>query len=75
MLICHKLVVSNAAAVQQACHMSDVHATSAVCQRRDRLCDDERLIQYYPSRLVSQTPSLDRDASPPPRCETQLSYP
>ena len=30
MLICHKLVVSNAAAVLQACHMSDVHATLAV---------------------------------------------
>ena len=30
MLICHKLVVWNAAAVLQVCHMSDVHATSAV---------------------------------------------
>ena len=30
MLICHKLVVSNGAAVPQACHMSDVHAISAV---------------------------------------------
>ena len=30
MLICHKLVVWNAAAVLQACHMSDVHATLAV---------------------------------------------
>ena len=30
MLICHKLVVSNEAAVLQACHVSDVHATSAV---------------------------------------------
>ena len=27
MLICHKLGVSNEAAVLQACHMSDVHAT------------------------------------------------
>ena len=30
MFICHKLVVSNATAVLQACHMSDVHATLAV---------------------------------------------
>ena len=30
MLICHKLVVSNEAAVLQACHVSDVHATSAL---------------------------------------------
>ena len=30
MLICHKRVVSNAAAVLLACHMSDVHATLAV---------------------------------------------
>ena len=30
MLICHKLVASNGAAVLQACHMSDVHATLAV---------------------------------------------
>ena len=29
MLICHKHVVSDAAAVLQECHMSDVHATSA----------------------------------------------
>ena len=30
MLICHKLVVSNEAAILQACHVSDVHETSAV---------------------------------------------
>ena len=30
MLICHKLLVSNEVAVLQACHVSDVHATSAV---------------------------------------------
>ena len=30
MLICHELVVSNGAAVLQACHMSDVHATLAM---------------------------------------------
>ena len=30
MLICHKLVVSNEATVLQACHVSDVHAISAV---------------------------------------------
>ena len=29
MLICYKHGVSNEAAVQQACHMADVHATSA----------------------------------------------
>ena len=29
MLICHKLMVSNEAAVEQACHVSDVHETSA----------------------------------------------
>ena len=31
MLICHKLGVSNEAAVLQECHMSDVHAALAVC--------------------------------------------
>ena len=31
MLICHKLGVSNEAALLQACHMSDVHAALAVC--------------------------------------------
>ena len=30
MLFCSKLVASNGAKVLQACHMSDVHATSAV---------------------------------------------
>ena len=30
MLICHKLVVSYEAAVLQVCHVSDVHATSAM---------------------------------------------
>ena len=30
MLICHKRVASNEAAVLQACHMSDMHTTSAV---------------------------------------------
>ena len=30
MLICRKLVVSNEAAVLQACHVSDMHETSAV---------------------------------------------
>ena len=36
------------------------------CQRRDRLCAGEHLIQSYLSILVSQTPSLGSDASPPP---------
>ena len=67
MLICHKLVVSNEAAVLQACHVSDVHAISAVyaCQHRERLCAAECLIQSYLSLLVSQTPPLCSDASPP----------
>ena len=30
MVICHKLVASNGAEALQACHMSDVHAASAV---------------------------------------------
>ena len=30
MLICHKLVASNGVEVLQQCHMSDMHATSAV---------------------------------------------
>ena len=30
MLICHKRVASNEEAVLQACHMSDMHTTSAV---------------------------------------------
>ena len=33
MLICHKLVVSNEAAVLQACHVSDVHATQGFHNR------------------------------------------
>ena len=72
MLVYHKLVVSNEAAVLQAGHVSDSdeHATSALrqcmpCQRRDRLCAAELLIQSYLSLLVSQTPSLGSDASPP----------
>ena len=52
MLICHKLVASNEAAVLQACHVSDVHATMQPhrrcqsCQRRER---------YVP---LSSSPSL-----------------
>ena len=49
MLICHKRVASNEAAVLQACHVSDVHATMQPhrqclsCQRRERLCPAERM--------------------------------
>ena len=36
------------------------------CQRHERLCAAEHLIQSYPSLLVSQTPPLCSAASPPP---------
>ena len=81
MLICHKRVVSNEVAVLQACHVSDVHATMQPhrqclsCQRRERLCAADLIIQSYLPLLVSQTPSLGSDASPPPALLTQLSYP
>ena len=82
MLICHKRVASNEAAVLQACHMSDVHAMMQQCshavpasQRHERLCAAERIIQSYLPLLVSQTPPLSSDASPPPALLTQLSYP
>ena len=81
MLICHKRVASNEAAVLQACHVSDVHATMQPhrqclsCQRRERLCAAESIIQFYLPLLVSQTPSLGNNASPPPALVTQLSYP
>ena len=72
MLICHKLVVSNEAVVLQACHVSDVqswpciqHRQCMPCQRRERMCATERLIQFYLSLMVSQTPPLCSDASPP----------
>ena len=51
------------------------HRQCLSCQRRERLCVAERLIQSDPPLLVSQTPSLWRDASPPPALLTQLSYP
>ena len=81
MLICHKCVASNEAAVLQAYHVSDVHATMQLhrqylsCQCRERLCAAELIIQSYLPLLVSQTPSLGSDASPPPALLTQLSYP
>ena len=87
MLICHKLVVSNEAAVLQACHVSDVHATSAVwccsvmlhnymlimpCQRRERLCAAERLIQSYLSLEQHQSAATPHHHN---HWEMQLSYP
>ena len=80
MLLCHKRVTSNEAAVLQACHVSDVHATMQPhrqclsCQRRERLCAAELIIQSSLTLLVSQTPSLCSDTSPPPALLTQLSY-
>ena len=76
MLIWHKRVDSNEAAVLQACHVSDVHATATMqphhqcmsCQHRERLCAAELIIQSYLPLLVSQTPSLGSDASAPPAC-------
>ena len=55
MLISHKRVASNEAAVLQLCHVSDVHATMQPhcqclsCQRRERLCAAEALssLIYY----------------------------
>ena len=64
MLICHKRVASNEAVVLQACHMLDVHATMQPhrqclsCQRRERLCAAELIIQSFLPLPVSQTPSL-----------------
>ena len=81
MLICHKRVASNEAAVLQACHMSDMHATMQPhhqclsCQRRESLCAAELIIQSYLPLLVSQTPSLGSNASPPPALLTQWLYP
>ena len=81
MLICHKRVASNEAAVLQACHVSDVPATMQphrqclLCQRREWLSATELIIQSYLLLLVSQTPLLGSNASPPPALLTQLSYP
>ena len=47
--------------VRRACK----HWQCISCQRRERLCADEHLIQSFLSLLVSQTPSLGSDASPP----------
>ena len=44
------------------------------CQRCESLCAAGRIIQSYLPLLVSQTPSLCSDASPPPALLTQLSY-
>ena len=46
------------------CQTCMQHWQCLSCQRRERLC--ERLIQSYLPLLVSQTPSLGTDASPPP---------
>ena len=43
-------------------------------QRRERLCAAELIILSYLPLLVSQTPSLGSDASPPPALLKQLSY-
>ena len=51
------------------------HRQCLSCQRRERLCAAERIIQSYLPLLVSQTPSLGSDASPPPAMLMQLSYP
>ena len=67
MLICHKLLASNGAAVLQACHMSDMHATLAVTiipASREVVC------RWAPHPVLSitagfQTPSLGSYASPP----------
>ena len=81
MLICHKRVASNEAAVLQACHVSDVHVIMqphSQCHHARgtvRLCAAECIIQSFLPLLVSQTPSLGNDASPPPALLTQLSYP
>ena len=78
MLICHILVASNGAAVLQACHVSDVHVQPhRQClsfQCREWLCAAELITQSYLPLLVSQTPSLGRDAIPPPALLTQLLY-
>ena len=67
MIICHKLVAWKRAAVVQACHMSDVHTRLAVSSlpASRKVCAGDHLIQSYLSLLVSQTPSLGSDASPP----------
>ena len=68
-------MVSNEAAVLQVCkhimcrtchvHRCLQHRQCMPCQRCERLCAAERLIQSYLSLLVSQTPPLCSDASPP----------
>ena len=47
------------------CQTCMQHRQCMPCQLRERFCAAERLIQSYLSLLVSQTPSLSRDASPP----------
>ena len=47
------------------CRTCMQHRQCMPCQRRERLCATERLIQFYLSLLVSQTPSLGSDAPPP----------
>ena len=77
MLLCHKLAASNEAEVLQACDICQTvrralcmqsckYRQCISCQRRERLCAGEHLIQSNVSLLVSQTPSLGSDASPPP---------
>ena len=60
MLICRKRVALNEAAVLQACHMSDVHATMQQhrqclsCQCLERSCATESIIKSYLPLLVWQ---------------------
>ena len=52
---------------------SRVNAFLLFYNRKAQLCATERIIQSYLPLLVSSTPSLGSDASPPPATLTQLS--
>ena len=58
MLICHKLVVSNEAAVLQACHVSDVHATAATSAVSTMPASWEVVCRWAPHPDLSITSGL-----------------
>ena len=60
MLICHKLVVSNEMAVLQACHVSDVHGTSAVSTMPALW---EVVCSWAPHPVISMTSGLSNTST------------
>ena len=79
MLICHKLVASNAVEVLQACHMLDVHATLAVSimpASWEVVC---RWASHPVLSIISGFSNTHHHSAATPhyynRCMRQLSYP